>query len=170
MLPLVLDPETLRVGLAGGGAAFDRRLALLTESGFGRPALFRATAPSGEDLRGLHVLFVAGLDSDASAALSAAARAAGVLVNVEDRPELCDFHVPAIVRRGDLLLTVSTGGRSPGAARILRAQLEKLFGPEWGDRLDEIAAARASWRASGMPPQDVAERTGALVENKGWLS
>ncbi len=63
----------------------------------------------------------------ASARLAQLARDAGVLVNVEDVPDLCDFHVPAAVRRGDLLLTVSTGGRAPGLSRILREWLETPF-------------------------------------------
>ena len=54
------------------------------------------------------------LSSEISAALAGRARAQGILVNVEDEPLLCDFHVPATVRRGDLLLTVSSAGRSPG--------------------------------------------------------
>jgi len=59
------------------------------------------------------------------------ARNAGALVNIEDAKPLCDFHVPSLVRRGDLVMTVSTAGRSPGLARRLRRHLEKLFGDEF---------------------------------------
>ena len=75
-----------------------------------------------------------------AAPLARAARAAGCLVNVEDVIELCDFHNPAQVRRGDLLLTVSTGGKSPGLAARIRSELARTFGPEWSDRLNRIAA------------------------------
>jgi len=77
------------------------------------------------------------------------AREQGILVNVEDVPELCDFHVPATIRRGDLLLTVSTGGKAPGLAKLIREWLEKKLGLEWSDRLHELAQARARWRGEG---------------------
>ena len=117
----------------------------------------------------LSVLFVAGLDPETSRQLAETARAAGVLVNVEDQPDLCDFHVPASVRRGDLLLTVSTGGQSPGLARLLREELEERFGPEWSARVEELARSRSAWRQSGIDPGSVSARTRALVREKGWL-
>ena len=86
---------------------------------------------------------MAGLDEGEARELARRAQAAGVLVNVEDRPSLCDFHVPAIVRRGDLVLTVSTGGRAPGLARLLREWLGRRFGPEWTGRLNDLGATRA---------------------------
>jgi precorrin-2 dehydrogenase/sirohydrochlorin ferrochelatase len=95
---------------------------------------------------------------------------AGVIVNVEDVPSLCDFHVPAQVRRGDLLLTVSTGGRAPGVSRVLREDLQRRFGPEWADRLDEVAALRAQWRAEGMSPKLVSQHTQALLSERGWAA
>ncbi len=168
MLPIILNPKVLRIGLSGRGEGFGRRLAMITGAGVTAPVLFESRPASAGEIAALHVLFIAGLDEAESRALSSAARAAGVLVNVEDRPELCDFHVPAIVRRRDLLLTISTGGRSPAVAHILREELEKHFGPEWEERLDEIADARDAWRASGLTSCDVAERTGRLIDAKGW--
>lgn len=164
MLPIVLSDEFSAVGLAGDGEARARRAALLAEAGM-HPVSVAPDAP----LPRLAVLFVAGLDPAASAALAATARAAGILVNVEDVPELCDFHVPAIVRRGDLLLTASTGGQAPGLARRLREWLEGRFGPEWKLHLEEVSTARAGWRAGGLPPDEVSRRTSALVSQKGWL-
>jgi precorrin-2 dehydrogenase/sirohydrochlorin ferrochelatase len=115
------------------------------------------------------VLFIAGLDETASASLAAAARAAGVLVNVEDQPELCDFHVPAQMRRGELLFTVSTGGKSPGLSKALREELERRFGPEWSERLDEIARLREVWRAEGATPDAVSLLTRNHMTASGWL-
>ena len=60
------------------------------------------------------------------------------------------FHVPAIVRRGDLLLTASTGGQVPGLARALREWLAEAFGPEWTGRLKDLSLARARWRSEGL--------------------
>src|ERR1700760_3764789 len=89
----------------------------------------------------------AGLPEGESRLLAGRARALGGLVNVEDVLPLCDFHVPAIVRRGDLLLTASTGGQVPGLSRALRESLADRFGPEWTQRLRELAIARARWRS-----------------------
>jgi precorrin-2 dehydrogenase/sirohydrochlorin ferrochelatase len=73
------------------------------------------------------------------------------------------------VRRGDLLLTASTGGQSPGLARLLREELEHRFGPEWSGRVEEIARERSAWRADGADANSVAERTRTLVKARGWL-
>lgn len=166
MLPILLT-KSIRVGLAGQGDGLGRRAALLVEAGV-NPVLLPRDAGE-DDLVGLKLLFVAGLGEADAVPLASRARALGVLVNVEDVPELCDFHVPAIVRRGDLVLSVSTGGRVPGLARRLRESLEGQFGPEWSERLAELSDAREGWRAQGLPPQDVSRRTRERIAEKGWL-
>jgi precorrin-2 dehydrogenase/sirohydrochlorin ferrochelatase len=70
------------------------------------------------------------------------------LVNVVDRPELCDFFVPAAISRGRLQIAVSTGGVSPALARRLREQLEETFGPEYGDYLELVGDFRRRVRKS----------------------
>ena len=169
MLPVVLS-EGIAVGVAGAGDGLKRRLALLEKAGTAPARVFADRLPTKDEIQALRVLFVAGLDEPSSRTLAEAARAAGVLVNVEDVPALCDFHVPAQIHRGDLLFTVSTAGRSPGLARILRETLEASFGPEWEARLDELAEARAGWQAEGLKPDEVATRTRALLEARGWLA
>lgn len=169
MLPIVLDPSVLRIGVAGTGEGLRRRLSLLAAAGIEPSAIFDTTLPASADIASLNVLFVAGLGDEEARKLAAIARAAHVLVNVEDVPPLCDFHVPAQVRRGDLLFTVSTGGRSPGLSRALREDLERRFGPEWDARLAEIAEKREAWRAEGLAPGEVSERTRALIAGKDWL-
>lgn len=170
MLPIVLDPNAIKAGVAGSGEGLRRRLDLLSEAGVQHVEIFDGRTPSQEELAQLAVLFVAGLDATPSHALATAARAQGVLVNVEDLTDLCDFHVPASVRRGDLLFTVSTGGQSPGLSRLLREELERRFGPDWSERMDEIARSRSDWRTAGIDPAGVSERTRALVKARGWLS
>jgi precorrin-2 dehydrogenase/sirohydrochlorin ferrochelatase len=167
MLPIVLSPE-LRVGLAGTGEEFSRRAALLRAAGV-RPVAFHQALPTAAEIASLSVLFVAGLDHAAARALASQARTLGVLVNTEDVPELCDFHVPALVRRGDLVLSVSTGGRSPGLSRLLREDLERRFGSEWEAYLHEIAGLRGEWRASGLSASEISQRTREVVEERGWL-
>jgi precorrin-2 dehydrogenase/sirohydrochlorin ferrochelatase len=167
LLPIILTAQTRHIGLIAKGDALERRRALLAQAGV-QPVLLRVDADDAALAR-LHVLFVAGLGAFTSESLFNRTRNLGVLLNVEDAPELCDFHVPAIVRRGDLLLTVSTGGQAPALARQLREWLAGHFGPEWSDRLAHVREARQGWRADGLPPAQVSERTRALVTERGWL-
>jgi precorrin-2 dehydrogenase/sirohydrochlorin ferrochelatase len=167
MLPLVLNPVNLKAGLAGRGPERDRRAALLAEAGVETRLL--PDTVSDEVLGSLQLLFVAGLDEGEARDLANRARALGVLVNVEDRLPLCDFHVPAIVRRGDLLLTASTGGQVPGLARALRESLAEQFGPEWTVRLKELSQVRAKLRAQGLSPQEVSHQVRELISQMDWL-
>ncbi|MFZ5898638.1 MAG: precorrin-2 dehydrogenase/sirohydrochlorin ferrochelatase family protein [Bacillota bacterium] len=66
-----------------------------------------------------------------------------VLVNAVDDPANCNFYVPATVRRGDLILAVSTAGKSPLLARKIREELESLYGNVYADFLDYLGAKRA---------------------------
>jgi precorrin-2 dehydrogenase/sirohydrochlorin ferrochelatase len=132
------------------------------------PVLLSNDADSAA-MAGLRLVFVAGLDEAESRGLALRARAAGALVNVEDMTELCDFHVPAIVRRGDLTLTVSTSGRVPGLARRLREWLADRIGPEWEQRVGSLSEARTEWRTDGLAPSEVSKRTRDLIEQEGWL-
>ena len=167
MLPLVLNPLKLKTGLAGRGEALARRAALLAEASV--EARLLSPDVSDEILAPLQLLFVAGLPEGEARHLAGRARAFGVLVNVEDVLPLCDFHVPAIVRRGDLLLTASTGGAAPGLARALREHLAESFGPEWRERLTDLAGERARLRSQGLSPAEVSQKVRALVTEKGWL-
>ena len=141
MLPITIDPRMVRMGLAGAGEGLARRAALLAESGVDTVSV--AMESSDAALHCLSVLFIAGLERPKAAELARRARSVGVLVNVEDAPELCDFHVPAVVRRGNLILTVSTGGRAPGLARRLREWLQRRFGPEWDEHLEILDSFEA---------------------------
>jgi len=66
----------------------------------------------------------------------------GVLLNVVDRPMLCNFITPAVVQRGDLSIAVSTGGKSPGFAKRVKQKIETLIHPEYGSALAALAAQR----------------------------
>ena len=167
MLPLVFNPHSVKVGLAGQGEALARRAALLAEAGV--EARLLSSDVSDAVLEPLQLLFVAGLADSEARQLAGRARALGLLVNVEDDLPLCDFHVPALVRRGELLLTVSTGGSVPGLARRLREWLAESFGPEWTARLKELSAARARFRSAGFSPAEVSQKVRDLIAEKGWL-
>ena len=167
MLPLVFNPHGVKTGLAGQGEALARRAAFLAEAGV--EARLLSSDASDAVLEPLQLLFVAGLPDSEARSLAGRARALGLLVNVEDVPALCDFHVPAVVRRGELLLTASTGGSVPGLSRRLREWLAENFGPEWTHRLKELSAARARLRSEGLSPAQVSEKVRGLIAEKGWL-
>jgi len=186
MLPLALDVTRLSVAVVGRGAGALRRLALLDDAGARRvavfadapePALERAAGarltrrlPCAAELAETAVLFIADLPEPLAASLAATARAAGILVNVEDQTALCDVHVPAIVRRGDLTVAISTGGQAPGLARLLRQWLETIVDARWSERIRVLAQRRRAWRAAGHTPREVSGFTRSLIERQGWLS
>lgn len=169
MLPVMLDLSRGPVLLYGAGSAASRRERLLREAGATDLRLFPDAPPGEDDIRAALAVFVVDVPDGAAERIAALARALGVLVNVEDRTALCDFYTPSVVRRGDLTIAVSTGGKSPGLARRLRERLESLFGPEWQDRLDRLARARDGWRAEGADMATVARRTNDMIEKEGWL-
>ena len=94
------------------------------------------------DLRGFFLVICATDDSSVNEAVAKEAEEAGILANVVDVPELGNFSVPAQVKRGDLLLTVSTGGKSPVLAKRLRQELAKQYGEEYGEYLDMLDKIR----------------------------
>ncbi len=185
MFPILLDLSRVRVALAGNGAAALRRLRLLDQDGARNLAVYstdplpaletaagarlRRALPSAAELAGVHIVFAVDLPAAILAELSATAQVIGTLIHVEDKPALGTVHAPAQVRRGDLLLTVSTNGRSPGLARRLKRFLEGLFGAEWQDRLDELATLREGWREAGAEPAEVARWTEGWIDRHHWL-
>lgn len=185
MIPLSIDPSRASLALVGRGEVARRRLRGLLAGGATRLRVFsdqadptlerlagggwRPHLPGAADLAGVQLVWVAGLPADEAASVVRQARTAGVLVNVEDEPAACDFHNVAQVRRGDLLLTVSTGGKSPGLAARVRRALERQFGPEWAARLESLAAQRSAWKAEGRGAAAMARLTAAKVDAEGWL-
>jgi precorrin-2 dehydrogenase/sirohydrochlorin ferrochelatase len=165
VLPIVLNSSAGPIGLAGHGPALKNRRQWLRAAGV-EPNM---VAQDGR-LDGLKLLFVAGFTHAQAETLAARAKAAGALVNVEDVPALCDFHVPALVRRGDLVISVSTGGRAPGIAKMLREWLDARFGPEWANYLDQASDSRLAWRTNGARAAELSERTRRLVADGNWLS
>ena len=80
-----------------------------------------------------------------------------------DDPEYCDFYYPAVVRRGDLQLAISTNGQSPALAQRIRRELEVQFGPEYGEWLEQLGTIRQQLFASKIDPEErrqSAARTG----------
>lgn len=184
MIPAILDPAHVRMALVGAGPLGVKRLRQLRELGadltvyspdpdgefadLAGPDLVRAL-PSPQDIGAVHLLYVVGFENDVAAPLAAEARRQRVLVNVEDVIPLCDFHMPSLVKRGDLLMTVSTRGRSPALARSMREALERLFPEVWAERLAEIAAMRDRMKAEGADGAAIMRATKEFIRSKDWL-
>jgi siroheme synthase-like protein len=102
------------------------------------------------DLDGMWLVIAATDDPAVNRAVYDAGQRAGVWVNGADDPANCSFTLPSVVRRGDLQVTVSTGGRSPALATWLRRRLEGEIGPEYAVLLDLLAAERDGLKAAGV--------------------
>jgi precorrin-2 dehydrogenase / sirohydrochlorin ferrochelatase len=122
---LLAAGATLTVVAEGPAGALDRLEAA------GATVARRGFAPS--DLEGATVCVATSADPERRAAIFAAGHARGVLMNLVDDKDHCDFAVPAVVRRGELAIAISTAGRTPALASRLRRLLEDRFGPEWED-------------------------------------
>lgn len=106
------------------------------------------------DLDGVFLVIAATSSRDVNGAIFREAHQRNILCNVVDDPEFCDFYYPAVVRRGDLQLAISTNGRSPALAQRIRRELEVQFGPEYGAWLEELGNIRQRLFASGMNPDE----------------
>jgi precorrin-2 dehydrogenase/sirohydrochlorin ferrochelatase len=185
MLPIVLAPSFIRAALVGAGPLAARRLAILRGGGI-EPTVFcpdptdtalpevagtglTYAMPDAVSLKNFNVVLAAGLSVEQSETLAGQARALGILINVEDVVQLCDFHMPSIVRRGDLLFSISTAGRGPGLAGLIRRRLEALFPEAWAERLDVLGALRQRLRADGANAATINRSVEKMITDNGWL-
>jgi len=160
LYPAALCMQGKRCVVIGGGTVAERKAASLLECGAcvlvvspectpplkawaeqNRIALRERDFQPG-DLDGAVLAIAATSDKAVNEAVMLAGREQGVLVNVVDVPEWCDFYVPAVVRRGDLLITVNTNGQSPMLAKSVRQQLDDQFGSEWAPYLKLLGRLR----------------------------
>jgi precorrin-2 dehydrogenase / sirohydrochlorin ferrochelatase len=112
-----------------------------------------ARAFNEEDLDGTFLAVVATASRSLNGAIYQEAQRRGVLCNVVDDPAYCDFYYPAVVRRGDLQIAISTNGQSPSLAQKLRQQLERQFGPGYARWVAELGETRRLVLASDLDPQ-----------------
>jgi len=108
--------------------------------------VWRARAFLRSDVRRCALVVAATGILAVDATVAAEARRRGVLVNAVDRPAQCDFIFGSVLRRGELQIAVSTGGRSPALAREIRRGLEPLFGPEYVELVEQIGRERTHAR------------------------
>jgi precorrin-2 dehydrogenase/sirohydrochlorin ferrochelatase len=120
------------------------------------------------DLEGVFLLIVATPDRQLNEAIFRRAQQRGILTNVVDDPPLCDFYYPAVVRRGPLQIAISTGGNSPALARRLRQDLERQFGPEYAEWVEELGAQRQRLLAEPIGAEARREQLRALASSEGF--
>jgi uroporphyrin-III C-methyltransferase / precorrin-2 dehydrogenase / sirohydrochlorin ferrochelatase len=137
---MFFDLSGRKVVVVGEGPAADRRAALARSAG----AIVRQLPDIRvDDLRDAAAVFIATGDLEHDTVAQRAAKSRGVPVNVADRPALCDFILPAIVDRDDVVVAISTGGASPTLAATLRGRVEAVL-PE---RIGSLARLAATFRA-----------------------
>jgi len=158
--PVFLDLVDRRVVVIGGGAVAARKIATLVDYG----ARVRVVSPqlderlealvaAGDievvrrgyvrgDLAGAMLAVCATDSSEINRAVHAEAAESGCVINVVDVPELCDFIVPSVIRRGQLQIAISTGGAAPSVAKGLRRHVDSHLGDEWADYIELLGQVR----------------------------
>jgi len=147
--PVYLNLRGKRVVIIGGGLVAERKIESLLETGAqiivfspevttriagladGKQIELHRRAYAHGDCAGAALVFSATDDPEVSRAVYKEATALGVFVNTADQPRLCSFIMPAVVRRGDIGIAISTSGTSPALAAKLRRRISALVGPEY---------------------------------------
>jgi uroporphyrin-III C-methyltransferase / precorrin-2 dehydrogenase / sirohydrochlorin ferrochelatase len=138
-LPLFFDVAGRKVVVVGSSPAADRRAATVRSAG---ALVVQVADAETADFGGAVAAFIATGTEEGDRAAHRLAKAAGVPVNVADRPALCDFILPAIVDRDDVVVAISTGGASPTLATVLRGRIEQAL-PE---RIGALATLAKTFR------------------------
>ncbi len=181
--PIFLKLEGMTALVVGGGAVASRKVETLLACGARVSVVGRDLAPglrervhNGEIrflgremedpfLEGVSLVIAATDDPGLNHRVSLAARARGLLVNAVDQPEDCTFIVPAIVRRGDLLIAISTSGKSPALSKKLRKRLEATFGNEYAEFLTLTGKVREAVLGLGLPQEENSRIFHAIVDS-----
>lgn len=163
--PIFLDIRGRPCLVIGGGKVAERKVLSLLDAGARvtviSPTLTRSLnklyrerkiehyprAYEKGDVRGFYMAFSATNDRAVNRMIAEEAKEEMVFLNVVDEPELCDFIVPSLVKRGDLLIAISTSGKSPALARQIRLELEQRFGEEYSCLLEILGRVRAKLTA-----------------------
>jgi precorrin-2 dehydrogenase len=123
---------------------------------------------SADDLDGTFLAVVATASNSLNKLIYREAQRRGVLCNVVDVPELCDFFYPAVVRRGDLQIAISTSGQSPSLAQKLRQQLERQFGPGYASWVEQLGETRRLILASDLDKETQSKLLHSLASREAF--
>lgn len=137
-LPLLHRLESARIVLVGAGAMADAKRRLVERAG--------GTCVSEAEAHQARLGFVALEDEREAEAAALRLKRLGLLVNVADRPDLCDFTLPSVLERGPITIAVATGGASAGLAKQLRLALERMLPASLGDLATRLGKAKQVMR------------------------
>jgi len=169
--PVHLDIKNRNCLIVGGGAVGTRKVNTLLECGAHVTVVspdptsqltrlaseesitLKTRAYRSDDLSGMFLVIGATDDETLNLQISKDAERAHILCNIVDRPEVCNFILPSIVRRGDLVITISSSGKSPALAKHLRQKLETQFGREYADFLLLMGAIRQKLLSQSHEPE-----------------
>lgn len=184
LFPMFIKLEGKQVLVVGAGKVGEPKIAGLLETGARiRVVALEASAAvrqwfrdgrielelrpfTAEDLNGAFLAIVATSSRSLNERIYQEAEKHGVLCNVVDVPDLCDFFYPAVVRRGDLQIAVSTAGQSPSLALKIRQQLEKQYGPGYAEWVAELGATRKFILASDLEKERKLELLHSLASRE----
>jgi len=107
-----------------------------------------------DDLKGQFLVIGATNDEGLNQQISADAEGCNLLCNIADRPSVCNFILPSIIQRGDLVLAISTSGKSPAFAKKLRQDLEGQFGDAYAVLLELMGAIRTRLLKQAHAPEE----------------
>jgi uroporphyrin-III C-methyltransferase / precorrin-2 dehydrogenase / sirohydrochlorin ferrochelatase len=159
-LPIFVNLEGRAVILIGAGPAADAKRRLVERAG-GNCV--------GEDHSSARLAFVAVEDAQEAEQAAERLKARAILVNVVDRPALCDFTTPAIIDRAPVLVAIGTGGASAGLAKALRQRLERLLPHSLGDLARALFDSRSALHARFGDPADRRRALDAALDEAGPL-
>jgi precorrin-2 dehydrogenase/sirohydrochlorin ferrochelatase len=169
--PINLDIQNRKCLVVGGGSVGSRKVRTLLKCGAKVTVVSPAIAKGLQDLQktaaltlkerpyqsadleGMFLVVGATDDEPLNRQISSDAERRNTLCNIADRPEVCNFILPSIVQRDDLVITISTSGRSPALAKKLRKVLESQFGEEYGDFLRLMGAIRKKLLSQAHEPE-----------------
>ena len=120
---------------------------------------------SADELAGAFVVVASTDDEELNARISRDAQSLAILVNVVDRPALCTFTLPAVVRRGDLAIGISTEGRCPALASVMREELERSYGPEYAEVVAIMGELRREMIARGWTSAAIRDAVQRLYQS-----
>jgi precorrin-2 dehydrogenase/sirohydrochlorin ferrochelatase len=123
---------------------------------------------SAADLDGKFLAVIATASHDLNEFIYREAQRRGVLCNVVDVPQYCDFFYPAVVRRGDLQIAISTSGRSPSLAQKIRKQLEQQFGERYSEWVQQLGETRRLVLVSDLDKKTKLELLHSLASREAF--
>ena len=123
---------------------------------------------SAADLDGKFLAVIATASHDLNQFIYREAQRRGVLCNVVDVPQYCDFFYPAVVRRGDLQIAISTSGRSPSLAQKIRKQLEQQFGERYSEWVQQLGETRRLVLVSDLDKKTKLELLHSLASREAF--